>query len=103
MKAKHTPGPWRYVQDDPSDQDYGIYAGDIDFKHTLIGEVFGSVNGKGGFEERSIPLMEEAEANTYLIAAAPELLEFAIDMMKRYPNSQHIYGPARAIIEKATL
>jgi hypothetical protein len=35
--------------------------------------------------------IEMAKANAKLIAAAPKLLEFAIEMVNRYPNSPWIY------------
>jgi hypothetical protein len=46
--------------------------------------------------------MKVVEANAKLIAAAPELLEFAIEMVKRYPNSPWISKQGQAAINKAT-
>ena len=40
-------------------------------------------------------------ANAKLIAAAPELLAFAIEMAKRYPNSKWIKDQATEAINKA--
>jgi len=44
---------------------------------------------------------EVNEANAKLISAAPELLEFAQEMVRRYPNSPWIYEQAQKTIEKA--
>jgi len=44
----------------------------------------------------------EAEANAKLIAAAPEMLNFIIEMAERYPNSEWIYKEANELIKKAT-
>jgi len=41
------------------------------------------------------------QANAKLIAAAPELLEFAMEMVKRYPNSEWITDQANKAINKA--
>jgi hypothetical protein len=44
----------------------------------------------------------EATANAKLVAAAPVLLEFAIEMTRRYPNSPWIYEQGNEAIKKAT-
>ena len=44
---------------------------------------------------------EQAEANAKLIAAAPDLLEFALDMIRRYPNSEWITKEVKEVILKA--
>lgn len=44
---------------------------------------------------------DHAEANAHLISAAPELLEFAMEMVERYPNSPWIYEQANKAISKA--
>ncbi len=41
------------------------------------------------------------EHDAKLIAAAPELLEFAIEMVKRYPNSPWIIEQGQKAIKKA--
>jgi len=43
----------------------------------------------------------EEHANAQLIAVAPELLEFAIEMVKRYPTSPWIYEKGQELINKA--
>lgn len=45
--------------------------------------------------------VEEARANARLIAAAPKLLELAIEMARRYPNSPWIYEQANDAIRCA--
>jgi len=46
---------------------------------------------------------DNAEKNTNLALAAPEMLEFIIEMAKRYPNSEWISKEANELIKKATL
>jgi len=43
----------------------------------------------------------KAEANAKLIAAAPDLLEFAQEMVRRCPNSTWLSEQAQKAIEKA--
>ena len=45
--------------------------------------------------------IEEAKANANLIAAAPDLLEFAQEMARRYPNSPWIHEQANVAINRA--
>jgi len=45
--------------------------------------------------------IEEAKANAKLIAASPDLLEFAQEMVRRYPNSPWIYEQGNAAINRA--
>ena len=45
---------------------------------------------------------DKLQTNAKLITAAPELLEFAKEMVKRYPNSPWIYEQANKAIKKAT-
>ena len=45
---------------------------------------------------------KEAESIARKIAALPELLEFAIEMVKRYPNSPWIAEQGSNAIKKAT-
>ena len=49
----------------------------------------------------NFPSKDEGKANAKLIAAAPELLAFAIEMVKRYPNSPWITNQATEAINKA--
>lgn len=44
---------------------------------------------------------EETNANLKLIAAAPELLQFALEMVERYPQSPWIHEQAQKAINKA--
>ena len=98
METKHTTGPWFYVdyagtfniQDSPD------YTGDdlLDYS-----DVARSLMGR----KKVNPITKEiAIANAKLIAVAPKLLEFAIEMVKRYPNSPWIYEQANDIIKQAT-
>tara|TARA_R110000772_G_scaffold257526_1_gene374426 strand:+ start:391 stop:702 length:312 start_codon:yes stop_codon:yes gene_type:complete len=49
-----------------------------------------------------ITTLSQRQANAKLIAAAPELLEFAIEMVRRYPNSPWIAEQGTEAIKKAT-
>ena len=66
--SKHTPGPWSF-QSGASNQVHVIFGAD----------------GKYIGREDSFPVrpLEEGEANARLIKAAPELLEAAIDIVRR--------------------
>jgi len=69
-EAKHTPGPWHVREGIHPDYLTGIYAMTDENGESQIAEALvNSVNN----ESYSYP--EDAEANAYLIAAAPELLE----------------------------
>jgi len=46
--------------------------------------------------------VKKCEANAKLIAAAPDLLEFAVEMVSRYSNSPWIYEQGNNAIKKAT-
>lgn len=66
MSAKHTPGPWAASSKDASTiKPASDFLGE---SNVLIAKVHGHENS--GF----FPSIEEQEANTQLIAAAPELL-----------------------------
>ncbi len=88
--SKHTQGKW--------------YAKGL---HIMIE---GKTGSQGQAFHQQIPSYEnkfakdlEGEANARLIAAAPDLLAFAQEMIKRYPNSPWISEQAQAAIDKATV
>ena len=93
MSAKHTPGPWSFG--------YGVT--------TEYGEVFGvGVTTKPDWTvvcavSRPGDVNAIDEANARLIAAAPELLEFARSVV-RYAGSagdDYLANKAREVITKA--
>ncbi len=57
---------------------------------------------RGELHAELIQLRKENYKLKKLIAAAPELLEFAIEMVRRYPNSPWIYEQGNKAIQKAT-
>ena len=53
----------------------------------------------GGFPDEKAK--EEIEANTHLIAAAPQMYRMLETLMNRYPNSPHIQDPIIKLLAKA--
>lgn len=100
MSAKHTPGPWSasmWTDEIAGSVGWSISAGNPSYRvptNTFEGDE------------------EEAKANARLIAAAPELLEFAIAAMDylQHPDGHHLppgtwfklNEQVRAAIAKAT-
>lgn len=94
---KHTPGPW-YCDKQPKGAFKITQHGDAHPRPGHIATV-GSAN--------LVPIaQEEATANAKLIAAAPELLAFAIQMQAYFVNNPNGYEGMRemcnAAITKAT-
>lgn len=70
---QHTPGPWQWsVAEDSPCAD--IRAGDTTVAYVLWGH--------GYFDGQRLPPIEQAEANAPLIAAAPDGLELAQDLLQ---------------------
>jgi hypothetical protein len=76
--------------------DEGNYSTQVFNKDTIICEMHWA-----GEKIRNTTYSRRGE-NAKLIAAAPELLQFAIEMARRYPNSPWINEEANKLIEKAT-
>lgn len=72
MTTKHTPGPWHV---DTEDQDADIHSG-----FGMVAKTMGHGNAQDG----------EGTANARLIAAAPELLEAAMEMAMLLENALRI-------------
>ena len=94
----HTPGPWTV---DYTDDNLRIYAGDL-----LIAEVNGSTES---IEVRGLDA-ETTEANTWLIAAAPDLLAAlerilarveTFNLLTEHGDNAKVVEQARAAIGKA--
>ncbi len=86
MELKHTKGPWRAVQNGVCNS--SVQSGD------------GTWITRDAGEELSC---DEAEANARLIAASPELLEFAMLFIERNGMDETwMTSKARAAIAKAT-
>ena len=92
MKTKHTQGKWRV------ENDFNISMTEKN------GMIYGFLQTKSFRNVKDVNKWDEekAKANAKLIAAAPELLEFAIEMVKRYPNSPWITEQGNKAIKKAT-
>ena len=78
MSNKHTPGPWLVSYNTfDSGEDHGIYKdGDFDIKGLQIAVVSGLPTSSNTTTE------DEGKANAKLIAAAPELLQAAKDLLQ---------------------
>ena len=90
MKFKGTKGPWQTVRSNRV-----IYVESKD--HVLIAEL-DNIKTKG-FEQATPSAVYH---NAKLIESAYELLEFAIEMVRRYPNSPWIAEQGTEAIKKAT-
>jgi len=86
METKHTPGPW-------------FLGSDSDFIFDSNDE---NANIICRFFNREEHDYENKEANARLTVVAPELLEFAIEMVRMYPNIPWINEHANKLIKKAT-
>lgn len=93
----HTPGPWSYSWE-TQDRDWAIVT-------DVNGWIVANVNTETGPDVHSAPAMRQmpAEANAYLIAAAPDLLAFAESArdFAREANDEAMYADADAVIAKA--
>lgn len=90
MKTKHTKGEWSVVNElDMHGQETNYFA-------VTTGNEVICITGE------ELEINGETEANAKLIAAAPDLLRFVIEIANRYPNSPWIYEEANNLIKKAT-
>ena len=93
MKFKHTPGPWEpagsTIRTTRSSFGGGYFV--VDCSRSWAGNEFSNDEG-------------EAEANALLIAAAPEMLEMLIEVIKkRYGQvEEYSFGKLTDIIKRAT-
>jgi len=110
---KFTPGPW-YVHDGTRPREYKEgHTGTFDILNTecyqVGGKVMADVKPYGG----NFPEREEAKANAYLIAAAPDLFEALQEWCADYEQYQkgeglgeartsEIYRKAKCAMNKAT-
>ncbi len=91
--AKHTPGPWasgiagQRMTDDYT-QPFAVYEAN---KPNLVAGCFGDVDGGSAV----------AQANSRLIAAAPDLLEALTDLLGAYEGADRFSMAARAALAKA--
>lgn len=94
--SKHTPGPWEIDTD--NGRDGGIAIGAADPKDGQLFEV-ATIWG----EDSSSAQTPMAQANARLIAAAPDLLEFAlaVSQFDGRNNTTHIKQWAAELVKKA--
>jgi hypothetical protein len=98
-----TPGPWDYV---PSNEHHGPYV-TSDFGSTIC-DCYTMSNPTGlsvrnGGDSKPVPFMwEMADPNARLIAAAPELLEALLGVLRVADRKTVEFDAARAAIAKAT-
>lgn len=97
MEEKHTPGPWNANWTRISGQAIGFHI--TDPKHGSLRPICEAYDKTGAMSS------DEIEANARLIAAAPELLEVAqevlADDMLQYLPAEYV-AKVRAAIAKAT-
>ena len=86
--SKHTPGPWKIAA----------------HCSTLIFDGNGrSIASAGGYQSNTSHTLDENEANTNLIAAAPDLLEALETIINSEWMVSHDWGGDRdAVMDKAT-
>jgi hypothetical protein len=88
MKTNHTPAPWEYKED--------ILSGNIDIvsaKREFITLIY---------TDSDTELAKIDIANAKLIAAAPELLEALIEVVRISDRKHDAWDKAKAAIKKAT-
>lgn len=84
-QAKHTPGPWR------NHGQYNLLRDEIGAEGRAICTVWTRKAGDGLLDRQEPQAWPEGEANAYLIAAAPELLE----LLQRYVHMDREADKAR--------
>lgn len=89
--AQHTPGPWSAVT-----ATHDIRGNELDFQESVvqISQIPGGVIAR-------MTMQAEREANARLIAAAPDMLEALLLMVRGRPD-KWAFDKARAAIAKAT-
>jgi hypothetical protein len=119
--SKHTPGPWEIVH---RDDDYcmsmtciaqagamretrNICRLDDDINaHKVIAITFHQITPRAGMEcdddDDDLSCVDRAQANSRLIAAAPDLLEALIDVVTISDRNHDAWDKAKAAIAKAT-
>jgi hypothetical protein len=114
METKHTPGPLtvKPFKEYPFDILTVNSKDEVVFRTKLPAHCTSDKTFEQAFKcvhfgidedrEKCIEANERALADEKLRAAAPELLQFAIEMARRYPNSPWINEEANKLIEKAT-
>lgn len=95
MTTQHTPGPWEVVH-----AEYGIVVRTESPTKTKYGA--SRYAAIGGFDRNEPDQLAEAQANARLIAAAPDLLEALLFVLKYESMGAVTEATARAAIAKAT-
>lgn len=89
METKHTPGPWKAVS--------AVASAEFDCMEIAEVAYMRVVPECGGWPQQGTP-----EEDAYLIAAAPELLEFAKEWLSRQgSDDNYMTAKARAAVAKA--
>jgi len=96
--SKHTPGPWTLFQDQSVRHYAGIEAGKLSIVSIGYPDELNPIDDSGVHGRTD----EEALANAYLIAAAPDLLE-ALENLENDDNSipYHAWDMVQSAIAKA--
>jgi hypothetical protein len=96
MNTKHTPAPWAYAPSHPAKANDTEHVIEMEGGSSPIAIVY---SGGVGISH------SQAQSNARLIAAAPELLDALVELMKPYNGqiqSADAYKKANSIIAKAT-
>ena len=96
--SKHTPGPWILFQDQSVRHYAGIEAGKLSIVSIGYPDELNPIDDSGVHGNTE----DEALANAYLIAAAPDLLE-ALENLENDDNSipSHAWDMVQSAIAKA--
>jgi hypothetical protein len=96
--SKHTPGPWTLFQDQSVRHYAGIEAGKLSIVSIGYPDELNPIDDSGVHGNTE----DEALANAYLIAAAPDLLE-ALENLENDDNSipYHAWDMVQSAIAKA--
>ena len=92
--ARHTPGPWHW----PHDSNH-LCPVNLDPEKSSVSEILYAEGGYGFLGSRTSDTLAELDANRRLIAAAPDLLEFAQEV--RRSGDTRLASMAIALIAKA--
>lgn len=97
MEIKHYPSPWTFMEE-PDGKGETI----IEHKGCAIATVRGTDDMSCIDEEDEPNIAKECIANAKLIAAAPDLLDFAKHIVNVFPFGSTISDMAVDLIKKAT-
>lgn len=93
---KHTPGPWK-VKHSESKEAYNVVGTHVGQLYKICQCLYMTTESMPNVSEKN---KLESEANAKLIAAAPDMLKFIMEMAEIYENSPWISGEANKLIKQ---